>query len=82
MNMAKIKKFKSGTVHKDCETFADVARTFGGVGIGLPGRMAKAVIDQERKQAKGTNDDQKHRSTSNDKERLNQLNTGIRIELI
>jgi len=80
--MAKDKIYKNSTIYRDCETFADVARAFGEVGIALPGRVAKAIIDQERKQAKGTNDDQKHRSTSDDKERLNQLNTGIRIELI
>ena len=61
-------KTKLGSVISECETFEDVAKSFGCIGFTLPGRVAKAIIDKEQKQEEDPAVDQKHRSTINDEE--------------
>ena len=62
--MAKTKTLKCGSTVRDCESFEEIANTFGSVGIALPGRMLKRPQDQEQKQEEDLLSRKRHHRTS------------------
>ena len=68
--MSKTKILPCGATIKDCDTFEEIAATFGSIGVALPGRMLKRPPTQEQKQEEAPaadyeESDQKHRTTIN-----------------
>ena len=55
---------KLGSVISDCETFDDVAKSFGCIGFTLPGRTLRPPKGQTQEKDK----DKNNRSTTDDKE--------------
>ena len=62
--MAKTKILKNGTISRECETFEEIAKAFGSIGVALPGRMLKRPQDQEQKQEEDLLSRKRHHRTS------------------
>jgi len=62
--MSKEKILPCGSTVSDCDTFEEIAKAFGSVGIALPGRMLKHPQDQEQKQEEDLLSRKRHHRTS------------------
>ena len=62
--MSKEKILPCGSTVRDCDTFEEIAKAFGSVGIALPGRMQKRPQDQEQKQEEDLLSRKRHRRTT------------------